>query len=130
MSLLGHCKYWTEAGRRRETAPDFSTCDGEASVGTSVWFYSQSRNHLEEDLMRFTRFSPRRVAARGIATFFCTVMFLFAARGTSQLAGTGSIQGIITDNTGAVIQNASVTVTNTATQIHRVGNTENNGLYR
>jgi hypothetical protein len=56
-------------------------------------------------------------------------MFLFAARGTSQLAGTGSIKGIITDNTGAVIQNASVTISNTATQIHRVGNTDTNGLY-
>ena len=69
------------------------------------------------------------VAARCIATFFCIVMFLFAAKGTSQLAGTGSIQGVITDNTGAVIQNASVTVTNTATQVKHVEITDANGLY-
>lgn len=79
--------------------------------------------------MHFTRFNPRMAAARCIATFFCIVMFLFAAKGTSQLAGTGSIQGVITDNTGAVIQNASVTVTNTATQVKHVGITDANGLY-
>jgi len=79
--------------------------------------------------MHFTRFNPRKAAARCIATFFCIVIFLFAAKGTSQLAGTGSIQGIITDNTEAVIQNASVTVTNTATLVQHMGNTDANGLY-
>jgi hypothetical protein len=66
---------------------------------------------------------------RWLAVIFCAAIFSFAAKGNCQLAGTGSIQGTIADATGAVIQNASVTVTNIATQVKKVAVTGGNGLY-
>ena len=66
---------------------------------------------------------------RWLAVIFCAAIFSFAAKGNCQLAGTGSIQGTIADATGAVIQNASVTVTNIATQVKKVAVTGANGLY-
>ena len=59
----------------------------------------------------------------------CAVTFGLALYGNSQMAGTGSIQGIVTDNTGAVIQNASVTVINSATQVKHPVKTDDHGLY-
>jgi hypothetical protein len=61
--------------------------------------------------------------------FFCIAIFSFVASGSCQLAGTGSIQGTIADSTGAVIQNATVTATNVATQVKKVAVTGGNGLY-
>lgn len=43
---------------------------------------------------------------------------------------TGSIEGAVTDPQGAVVQNASVTVRNTATNFNRTVNTDDNGHYR
>ena len=61
--------------------------------------------------------------------FFCIAIFSFVASGSCQLAGTGSIQGTIADSTGAVIQNATVTAINVATQVKKVAVTGGNGLY-
>jgi hypothetical protein len=47
----------------------------------------------------------------------------------AQAAGTGSIQGTVTDATGAVISGASVTLTNDATRVQRKGVTDDSGLY-
>jgi hypothetical protein len=66
---------------------------------------------------------------RWLVIVFCVAIFSFVATGNCQLAGTGSIQGTIADATGAVIQNASVTVTNIATQVKKVAVTGGNGLY-
>lgn len=65
---------------------------------------------------------------RWIALFGMAIMML-ALRGNSQTAGTGNIQGVVTDTTGAVIQNASVTAINPATQVKHTANTDGNGLY-
>jgi hypothetical protein len=64
-----------------------------------------------------------------VVVVFCVAIFSFAAKGYSQTAGTGSIQGSIADATGAVIQNASVTATNIATQVKHTAVTGGNGLY-
>jgi hypothetical protein len=60
-------------------------------------------------------------------------IFLFAAllsfTGNAQTAGTGSIQGAVADQTGAVLQNASVTITNTATQVEHKTTSGSDGLY-
>jgi hypothetical protein len=47
----------------------------------------------------------------------------------AQVAGTGSIQGSVTDSTGALITNASVTATNEATQVVRSAKTDSGGVY-
>jgi hypothetical protein len=56
-------------------------------------------------------------------------IMMLALRGNSQTAGTGNIQGVVTDATGAMIQNAAVTAINTATQVKHTANTGGNGLY-
>jgi hypothetical protein len=66
---------------------------------------------------------------RWLAIVFCVAIFLFAVKGNAQVAGTGSIQGSIADATGAIIQNATVTATNVATQVKHVAVTSGDGLY-
>jgi hypothetical protein len=66
---------------------------------------------------------------RWLPVIFCVVVFLFAAKVNSQTAGTASIQGLVTDASGAVIQNASVTVTNVDTQVMHKTVTSSSGLY-
>ncbi|MGD0295270.1 MAG: carboxypeptidase regulatory-like domain-containing protein [Terracidiphilus sp.] len=66
---------------------------------------------------------------RWLAVFFCVVVVLFAAKVNSQTAGTASIQGVVTDATGALIQNASVTATNVATQVKHKTVSSSGGLY-
>ena len=78
--------------------------------------------------MRSRASSCRRIH-RWFALVVCIGILLFPAKSHSQAAGTGSIQGSIVDSTGAIIQKASVTVTNVATQVKHVAVTEGNGLY-
>ena len=66
---------------------------------------------------------------RWLAVVFCIAIFAFTAKSNAQLAGNGSIQGSIADSTGAFIQNATVTATNTATQVKHTAVTQGNGLY-
>jgi len=54
---------------------------------------------------------------------------LAAAHGYSQTAGTGNIQGLVTDTSEAVIQNASVTATNMATEVKHKAVTDSSGRY-
>jgi hypothetical protein len=66
---------------------------------------------------------------RLIAAFFCTVILLFVADGNAQTAGTGNMQGVVTDSTGALIPNAIVTAINVATQVKHTVTTDGSGLY-
>jgi hypothetical protein len=63
------------------------------------------------------------------SVFLCITLLLIVAKCNAQTAGTGSIQGSIADATGAVIQNASVTATNTARQVKHTATTGPSGLY-
>ena len=54
---------------------------------------------------------------------------LLAAGVSAQVAGTGTIQGTVTDPTGSFIPNASVTLTEQATQVQRVIHTDQSGVY-
>jgi hypothetical protein len=56
-------------------------------------------------------------------------VLLFAAQGRSQIAGTGNIQGTVSDASGAVIPNATVTATDAATQVKHVTKSGNAGGY-
>lgn len=72
---------------------------------------------------------------RTMRLHFCLIAFLgtglamLSKPGFSQTAGTGSIQGRVADASGAMIPNATVTVTNTATQISHAVTTDSTGLY-
>lgn len=47
----------------------------------------------------------------------------------AQIAGTGNIQGTVSDATGAVVPNATVTLTNLATQVKRSSTSNSTGAY-
>lgn len=66
-----------------------------------------------------------------LTAVLCAAVMFFSATTLlrSQTAGTASIQGVVADNSGAVIQNAQVTATNTATQVKHVTKSDGNGLY-
>jgi hypothetical protein len=60
----------------------------------------------------------------------CLALFLLTAFSAhAQIAGTGTIQGTVTDATGAALANATVTVTDEATQVALPGKTDGSGLY-
>lgn len=62
---------------------------------------------------------------------FCVValLMLFAWSAKAQLAGTGNIQGTISDPSGAVIANAQVTLTDNATGVKHQTATSNGGVF-
>ncbi len=78
--------------------------------------------------MRNKRFKAFERLNRWIAVCFC-IAVLLAAKSSAQTAGTGNIQGVVTDSTGALIQHATVTATNTAMQVKHTAATDTNGLY-
>ena len=47
----------------------------------------------------------------------------------AQIAGSASIQGTVTDSTGAVVANAAVSLTDEATQVKRTTKSDPSGLY-
>jgi hypothetical protein len=79
--------------------------------------------------MQYPCFKPQGIVNRWLAVFFCVVILLFAVKTNAQTAGTASIQGVVTDTSGAVIQNATVTITNIATQVKHSSITSGSGLY-
>lgn len=64
------------------------------------------------------------VVATALALLFCS-----SPASHAQAAGTASIQGSVTDSTGAVIPGATVTLTQTGTRVQRTAVSDNNGLY-
>ena len=79
--------------------------------------------------MRNSRFKPLERAGGWIAALFCISIVLLAPKGIAQTAGTGNIQGVVADGTGAVIQNATVTATNIATQVKHEAKSGASGLF-
>ncbi len=67
--------------------------------------------------------------ARGIAGLFLVMLALFQVRGYCQTAGAGNIQGSVTDPTGALIPNASVTAVEATTNVRHEAVTDSSGLY-
>ena len=72
----------------------------------------------------------RKSASTFLWFLFVSAFALLAApRALAQIGGTGSIQGVITDATGAVIPGATVTATNVATGVKTERQTTGAGLY-
>jgi hypothetical protein len=69
----------------------------------------------------------RSVFARRISVV--ALLILAACTAYAQLAGTGTIQGTVTDSTGAVIPNATVTLTNTSSGTTQVTHSNNVGAF-
>ena len=70
-----------------------------------------------------------RTAKGRFVVLFLLVLSLTVPALNAQTAGTGNIQGNVVDATGAIVQGASVTATNTATQTKHTAVTEGNGSY-
>jgi hypothetical protein len=79
--------------------------------------------------MQFPCFKPKGMVNRWLAVFFCVAICMFAAKVNAQTAGTASIQGVVADASGAVIQDATVTATNIATQVKHTTVSSGSGLY-
>jgi hypothetical protein len=79
--------------------------------------------------MQFERKKSSARYCRFLFPVLCAVIALFAVSANCQTAGTGNIQGIVTDASGALIQKAAVTATNTATHVKHQAVTDNTGLY-
>lgn len=70
----------------------------------------------------------KRAALWTLCVVLCTAC-LFPALCRAQVAGTGSIQGIVSDATGAVVPDATVTVTAVSKQVTRSATTDGAGAY-
>lgn len=66
---------------------------------------------------------------RWVTVFSLMAVLLFGTHANAQIAGTGSIQGTVTDASGALVPNASVTLTNTSTAIKHVVKTDKSGEF-
>ncbi|HEU5342293.1 carboxypeptidase-like regulatory domain-containing protein, partial [Edaphobacter sp.] len=74
----------------------------------------------------------RGLFLRGAVAFAAALTLLLSTNtpaAYAQAAGTASIQGAISDSTGAVIPGATVTLTETATHVQRSAVSDSNGLY-
>ena len=79
--------------------------------------------------MLHTRINAHGMAARWAILFCCMTVLLCAINGYGQLAGTGNIQGTVTDSSGAIILNAAVTLTDQATGVKRSATSNSAGNY-
>ncbi len=79
--------------------------------------------------MHFPCFIPKGMVSRGLAVFFCAAVFLFAAKVNAQIAGTANVQGTVLDATGAIVPNATVTITETSTQVKHITQSDKAGAY-
>ena len=78
--------------------------------------------------MYATSSKQSRALARLI--LLCSVAaLLLVPSATAQIAGTANIQGTVADSTGAVVPNATVTLTSVATQVKRTSKTSSSGGY-
>lgn len=74
--------------------------------------------------------NPIRVLiGRSAAVLLLGCFFGLAGPVQGQIGGSGSINGLVTDQTGAVVSGAVVTATNTATNVTATQNTPGSGTY-
>jgi len=81
-----------------------------------------------EAIMNFKKTAAPR-SALTLISFVLLLLVSMAPGLRAQVAGTGSIQGIISDPTGSVIPNAAVTIVEKFTGVRRSTKTDNSGVY-
>ena len=74
------------------------------------------------------RFAPRRFAG-ALYSLALTVSLTISISLHAQVAGTGTIQGTVTDPTGAFLPGATVTLTEEATHVVHTAKTDSAGAY-
>ena len=79
--------------------------------------------------MQDTSFKASRAIARLATILCCAAVLLFANGAFAQIAGTGNIQGTVTDSTGAVVPNAAVKLIDQATHVTRTAKSNSAGAY-
>ena len=79
--------------------------------------------------MLYTRFNAQGMVARWAILCCCMTVLVFSTKGFTQIAGTGNIQGTVSDPTGAVIANAAISLTDQATHVKRTTKSNNAGAY-
>lgn len=79
--------------------------------------------------MEYIRQRAHGTVSLWVTLFVCAAALLSVASGNAQIAGTGNIQGTISDATGAVITHASVTLTDESTHVKRSTLSDNAGVY-
>src|SRR5579859_1479585 len=70
-----------------------------------------------------------RKIGRGLVLFLLTFAGVIGLVARAQLSGKGEIKGVVTDATGAVIANATVTGTESSTGVSISRSTNSSGLY-
>ena len=76
-----------------------------------------------------SKFNNPKTVCQFVAAFFCLMIFLCATQIQSQVAGSGTIQGTVSDATGAVVPNASVTLTNMSSGVTHATKSNETGSY-
>jgi len=79
--------------------------------------------------MRSTRSNAMAILGRWLGVLCLATLVLFATQGKAQIAGTGNVQGTVLDASGAVVQNAAITITDTATQVQHHNRSDSAGIY-
>src|SRR5579875_1988316 len=81
------------------------------------------------DSRRGPLFGPTRFLRRVFAIMLSAALLVLAPSAAAQLAGTASIQGTVTDPTGAVIPGPAVTIVETATQLKQTTTCDHDGIF-
>ena len=79
--------------------------------------------------MKRNRLNLTKVLGRCAVALCCAALLLFSSRTNSQEAGKGSIQGIVSDPSGAVVASASVTLAESATGRTLSTKSDGSGIY-
>lgn len=79
--------------------------------------------------MQLTAQNVLKRVTRSYTMGLLLIVSLFALKGNTQTAGTAAIQGVVADQSGAVVPNATVTATDTSTVVKRVVTTNADGAY-
>ncbi len=79
--------------------------------------------------MRFTKFKQQTSLSSLITACFGLALVLFSAQAKAQIAGSGTIQGTVTDASGALVANANVTLVEPTTAAKHQTKTDSAGIY-